>query len=37
MGADQAYVERESVADAVQWLVSDGSRDVTGQVIKLGA
>ena len=37
MGGDQAYVERESVADAVQWLVSDGSRDVTGQVIKLGA
>jgi len=37
MGADQAYVERESVADAVQWLVSDGSRDVTGQVIRLGA
>ena len=37
MGADQAYVERESVADAVQWLASDGSRDVTGQVIRLGA
>ena len=37
MGADQAYVDRESVADAVQWLVSDGSRDVTGQVIRLGA
>jgi len=37
MGADQAYVERESVADAVQWLSSDGSRDVTGQVIRLGA
>jgi 3-oxoacyl-[acyl-carrier protein] reductase len=37
MGADQAYVERESVADAVQWLSSDGSRDITGQVIRLGA
>ncbi len=37
MGADQAYVERESVADAVQWLSSEGSRDVTGQVIRLGA
>jgi NAD(P)-dependent dehydrogenase (short-subunit alcohol dehydrogenase family) len=37
MGADQAYVERESVADAVQWLSSDGARDVTGQVIRLGA
>lgn len=37
MGADQAYVERESVADAVEWLSSDGARDVTGQVIRLGA
>ena len=37
MGENQAYVERESVADAVQWLASDGSRDVTGQVIRLGA
>ena len=37
MGADQAYVERESVADAVQWLSSDGSRDITGQVIRRGA
>ena len=37
MGANQAYVERESVADAVQWLASDGARDVTGQVIRLGA
>ena len=37
MGANQAYVERESVADAVEWLSSDGARDVTGQVIRLGA
>ena len=37
MGADQAYVDRESVADAVQWLSSEGARDVTGQVIRLGA
>jgi NAD(P)-dependent dehydrogenase (short-subunit alcohol dehydrogenase family) len=37
MGADQAYVERESVADVVHWLCSDGARDVTGQVIRLGA
>jgi 3-oxoacyl-[acyl-carrier protein] reductase len=37
MGGDQAYVERESVADAVQWLCSDAARDVTGQVIRLGA
>lgn len=37
MGADQAYVERESVADVVQWLCSDASRDVTGQTIRLGA
>jgi NAD(P)-dependent dehydrogenase (short-subunit alcohol dehydrogenase family) len=37
MGANQAYVERESVADVVQWLSSDGARDVTGQVIRLGA
>jgi len=37
MGANQSYVERESVADVVQWLSSDGARDVTGQVIRLGA
>lgn len=37
MGADQAYVERESVADVVWWLCSDESRDVTGQTIRLGA
>ena len=37
MGADKAYVERESVADVVRWLCSDGSRDVTGQAIRLGA
>lgn len=37
MGAEQAYVERESVADVVQWLCSDASRDVTGQAIRLGA
>ena len=37
MGADKAYVERESVADVVRWLCSDASRDVTGQAIRLGA
>jgi NAD(P)-dependent dehydrogenase (short-subunit alcohol dehydrogenase family) len=37
MGADRNYVERESVADAVRWLCSDGARDVTGQTIRLGA
>ena len=37
MGSDQAYVERESVADVVLWLCSKASRDVTGQVIRLGA
>jgi NAD(P)-dependent dehydrogenase (short-subunit alcohol dehydrogenase family) len=37
MGAKQAYVDRESVADVVQWLCSDASRDVTGQTIRLGA
>jgi NAD(P)-dependent dehydrogenase (short-subunit alcohol dehydrogenase family) len=37
MGANQSYVERESVADAVEWLASDGARDVTGQVIRMGA
>jgi enoyl-[acyl-carrier-protein] reductase (NADH) len=37
MGADKAYVERDSVADVVRWLCSDASRDVTGQAIRLGA
>jgi NAD(P)-dependent dehydrogenase (short-subunit alcohol dehydrogenase family) len=37
MGGNQAYVDRESVADVVHWLCSDASRDVTGQVIRLGA
>ncbi len=37
MGADQSYVERESVADAIVWLCSDAARDVTGQTIRLGA
>ena len=37
MGAGQSYVERESVADAVMWLCSASSRDVTGQVIRLGS
>jgi NAD(P)-dependent dehydrogenase (short-subunit alcohol dehydrogenase family) len=37
MGADRNYVERESVADVVRWLCSDGARDVTGQTIRLGA
>ncbi|HEX2778848.1 MAG TPA: SDR family oxidoreductase [Gemmatimonadaceae bacterium] len=37
MGSDKAYVERESVADAVRWLCSDAARDVTGQTIRLGA
>jgi NAD(P)-dependent dehydrogenase (short-subunit alcohol dehydrogenase family) len=37
MGGDQAYVDRESVADVVQWLCSNASRDVTGQTIRLGA
>lgn len=36
MGGEQSYVERESVADAVMWLCSESSRDVTGQVIRLG-
>lgn len=37
MGAEQSYVERESVADAVMWLCSEASRDITGQVIRLGS
>lgn len=37
MGADRNYVERESVADVVRWLCSDAARDVTGQVLRLGA
>ncbi|MEX2325625.1 MAG: SDR family oxidoreductase [Gemmatimonadaceae bacterium] len=35
MGADAAYVEREAVADAVLYLCSPASRNVTGQAIKL--
>ena len=37
MGADKAYVERESIADVVRWLCSTAARDVTGQTIRLGA
>ena len=37
MGGDKAYVDRESVADAVRWLCSDAARDVTGQTVRLGA
>lgn len=36
MGPDAEYVEREGVATWVAHLVSDGARDVTGQVIRLG-
>jgi NAD(P)-dependent dehydrogenase (short-subunit alcohol dehydrogenase family) len=36
MGEGVHYIERESVADAVMWLCSDASRDVSGQVIGLG-
>ena len=36
MGDKTKYVEREDVAAAVSWLCSDGSRAVTGQVIRLG-
>lgn len=35
MGADKAYVERESVADVVAFLASPLSRNVTGQVLTL--
>lgn len=35
MGEDAAYVEREAVADAVLFLCSGASRNVTGQAIKL--
>ncbi len=35
MGADQAYVERESVADVVAFLASPLARNITGQVITL--
>lgn len=35
MGEDAAYVEREAVADAVLFLCSSASRNVTGQAIKL--
>lgn len=35
MGADAAYVEREAVAEAVLFLCSPASRNVTGQAIKL--
>jgi NAD(P)-dependent dehydrogenase (short-subunit alcohol dehydrogenase family) len=35
MGADAAYVEREAVAEAVLFLCSRASRNVTGQAIKL--
>jgi NAD(P)-dependent dehydrogenase (short-subunit alcohol dehydrogenase family) len=36
MGDKTKYVEREDVAAAVEWLCSDASRAVTGQVIRLG-
>lgn len=36
MGDKTRYVEREDVAAAVDWLCSDASRAVTGQVIRLG-
>ena len=36
MGQDVAYVERETVADWVAHLCSDASRQVTGQVLRLG-
>lgn len=35
MGADQAYVTREAVADVVVWLCSDAARAVTGQVVRV--
>ena len=35
MGADAAYVEREAVAEAVLFLCSSASSNVTGQAIKL--
>lgn len=36
MGDDVAYVERETVADWVAHLCSEASRQVTGQVLRLG-
>jgi NAD(P)-dependent dehydrogenase (short-subunit alcohol dehydrogenase family) len=35
MGADAAYVEREAIAEAVLFLCSPASKNVTGQAIKL--
>lgn len=35
MGADAAYVEREAVAEAVLFLCSSASSNITGQAIKL--
>jgi len=35
MGADAELVTREAVADVVLWLCSDGSRSVTGQVVRV--
>ncbi len=34
---EAAYVERETVAAVVRWLCGDAARDVTGQVLRLGA
>jgi NAD(P)-dependent dehydrogenase (short-subunit alcohol dehydrogenase family) len=35
MGADAAYVDRESVAAVVRYLLSDDARNVSGQVLRL--
>jgi 3-oxoacyl-[acyl-carrier protein] reductase len=36
MGSGARYVEREAVTEIVRWLCSPASRDVTGQVIRVG-